>query len=362
MSEPSDAQDGRKKRWVIWLVSLIAVPPLLAAMTSVVNRKSIEQDLTSRTESALAEAGHQNATVEYRGRDATVTTADAAAADEIRDAVRGVEGNRVVKVKAGDAPDDNGTKAPGAYSVAADGDTVTVTATVPDEAAKKALLDAARAGGRNVVDKVTVEPGTTAPDAATIGSLVGALGTGAGTRGISVDGDAVTLTGGVASDAAKAEAAEAAAEAVPGATVDNQLTVEPTTPPSPAAPDPAAGQAAQAEINRVLAGSTVNFNPDSSSLTPAGLGAVQRVAAVLKKYPTVRTEIRGHVARTGNAGADMRLSQARANAVVAALRRSGVAANRLVARGFGSTKPLTTNPAQTSRNRRVEFAILGGTK
>jgi outer membrane protein OmpA-like peptidoglycan-associated protein len=357
MSDPSDTS-STKKRLLAWVVGVLAVPPLLAALTSVVNRTSIENDLTNRTETALADAGYDDVTVEYQGRDATVTTSDASAdAGAIRAAVRGVDGNRVVHVTT------DGADGSPPFSVAAQGGDLVVTATAPDETSKMALLDAVRAnaGGRNVVDKVTVTAGAKAPDATAIGEFAGALGAAPGDRSIAVDGDTVTLTGSVPSGEARAEAERAATAAQPGTKVNNQLMIAPADSPSPV-PDPAATQAAQAEINRVLAGSTVNFSPDSASLTPQGTAAVQRVAAVLQKYPTVRAEVRGHVANTGNANVDLRLSQARASAVVAVLRRFGVDGGRLAPRGLGSTQPVTTDPAQSSRNRRVEFAIIGGTK
>ena len=56
---------------------------------------------------------------------------------------------------------------------------------------------------------------------------------------------------------------------------------------------------------------------------------------------------------------NMTLSQARAEAVVGALIRRGVSADRMVARGFGPTQPIATNATRQGRekNRRVEFRV-----
>jgi outer membrane protein OmpA-like peptidoglycan-associated protein len=357
MSDPSDASTGTKKRWLGWLIGVIAVPPLLAAVTSTASEDRVQDDLTTRTESALADAGYRNAAVRYSGRDATVTAPAASEADtaKIRDVVRGVEGNRVVQVKTGDAQPGPAARP---FSVLSQNGDVTVTAVVPDEASKEAFLRAVQEkAGRDVGGTITVEPGAEAPDATMVGALAAALGTDPGSRTVSVEGVTVTITGTVSSDEEKTRITKAAADAHGApASVTNTLTVD------SGADQAAADRAAQAEIARVLAASTVNFQPNSAALTPQGTTAVQRVAAVLAKYPTVRTEVRGHVANTGNPAADARLSLARANAVIATLRRSGINAQRVVAKGLGSSKPLTTNPAQASRNRRVEFAILGGTK
>ncbi|MGZ6143822.1 MAG: OmpA family protein, partial [Myxococcales bacterium] len=54
------------------------------------------------------------------------------------------------------------------------------------------------------------------------------------------------------------------------------------------------------------------------------------------------------------------LSQARAEAVVGALIKRGVAPGRLQARGFGPSRPLAPNATRAGRekNRRVEFRVL----
>jgi outer membrane protein OmpA-like peptidoglycan-associated protein len=56
----------------------------------------------------------------------------------------------------------------------------------------------------------------------------------------------------------------------------------------------------------------------------------------------------------------MVLSEQRANAVRDWLTSHGVAADRLVARGYGQEKPLVPNvtPAMKAKNRRVQFIIV----
>ena len=62
----------------------------------------------------------------------------------------------------------------------------------------------------------------------------------------------------------------------------------------------------------------------------------------------------------GNAAANITLSKKRAEAIRAVLVKNGVAAKRLIATGFGPTRPRATNKTAAGReqNRRVEFLVL----
>jgi OOP family OmpA-OmpF porin len=76
--------------------------------------------------------------------------------------------------------------------------------------------------------------------------------------------------------------------------------------------------------------------------------------------PEVRVEVAGHTDSTGSAATNVRLSEARAAAVRAYLARRGVAPDRMVARGYGSSRPVAPNAtaAGRARNRRVELHRL----
>jgi OOP family OmpA-OmpF porin len=85
------------------------------------------------------------------------------------------------------------------------------------------------------------------------------------------------------------------------------------------------------------------------------LDAVEFILSRNPQYRRVRVE--GHTDNAGNAEANMRLSQERAQACVDYLVRRGVAADRLYAQGFGQERPLGSNdtPEGREQNRRVEF-------
>ncbi len=87
------------------------------------------------------------------------------------------------------------------------------------------------------------------------------------------------------------------------------------------------------------------------------------VAAIMSRNPQYRkVRIEGHTDSAGREDRNVRLSQERAEAVLAALVRIGVAAERMEAVGHGPHRPIADNgtPEGRAANRRVEFHIEGG--
>ena len=70
-------------------------------------------------------------------------------------------------------------------------------------------------------------------------------------------------------------------------------------------------------------------------------------------------EIQGHVDASGEAGRDQQLSQARADEVKRLLVQRHVAAERLRAVGYGSTRPLGREPDLRALNTRITFVVAG---
>ncbi len=105
--------------------------------------------------------------------------------------------------------------------------------------------------------------------------------------------------------------------------------------------------------------------PDSdfggTRLNEAYQGTIDRVAQILAMHPGLRIEVGGHAdnlmgeSRAGN------FAYLRAASVRDALIRSGVPAGSIVARGYGSSRPVVSNAnaAGRAQNRRVEITIAG---
>ena len=81
------------------------------------------------------------------------------------------------------------------------------------------------------------------------------------------------------------------------------------------------------------------------------------VTKLLQGSPTLRLSVEGHTDNTCTPTHNQQLSEARAQAVVAALAAQGTTPNRLQAAGFGQTKPLANNATKAGKalNRRVEL-------
>jgi outer membrane protein OmpA-like peptidoglycan-associated protein len=105
----------------------------------------------------------------------------------------------------------------------------------------------------------------------------------------------------------------------------------------------------------------VYFSSGRATIQRRSYGLLDDIAAVLNQYPAIKkVRVEGHTDSQGNDDYNMRLSQDRAQAVVDYLASHGVEADRLVAKGFGETKPIADNGTSDGRakNRRVAITIL----
>lgn len=102
------------------------------------------------------------------------------------------------------------------------------------------------------------------------------------------------------------------------------------------------------------------FDVDSATVKPAAMASLDKLAAVLTKYPKTMITVAGHTDNTGRADYNLKLSERRANAVRFALADRGVAPNRITAMGFGAENPVASNatPEGRAENRRVELHIV----
>ncbi len=101
----------------------------------------------------------------------------------------------------------------------------------------------------------------------------------------------------------------------------------------------------------------INFDTGKTTIRPDSQTIVGQILLLLQNNPTLRLSVEDHTDNLGPAKSNKSLSDARANAVVAALVAKGIAASRLTATGFGQDLPLADNTTEDGRakNRRVEL-------
>ncbi|GAA1941163.1 OmpA family protein [Amycolatopsis minnesotensis] len=150
-------------------------------------------------------------------------------------------------------------------------------------------------------------------------------------------------------DVAPTPVPAAPSSAPPSAAPPN--TAPPSSPPSQPR---LTKEALQSRIDDALAADPITFEPDTAELTGEGKRTAERIAELAASAPTgARLEIDGHVAKgPGGKSAARKLSQERAQAVVEVLTGAGVPADKLVAKGFGDSRPSTKGD-----DRRVEVEV-----
>jgi OOP family OmpA-OmpF porin len=115
----------------------------------------------------------------------------------------------------------------------------------------------------------------------------------------------------------------------------------------------------------------ITFKTNSADLAGGSTKVLDKAIAVLTEFTNVRLEIQGHtddqpLKNTKKFADNDALSQARAESVKAYFVKKGIAEDRLVAKGYGATQPVT-DPAglkggalkkARAQNRRVEFKLV----
>ncbi len=117
-------------------------------------------------------------------------------------------------------------------------------------------------------------------------------------------------------------------------------------------------------IRVVLNEESINFDFNSSELTPKAMENLNKLIPALNKEPDTNLQIQGYTDSKGPEDYNLKLSQERAQSVYNYLVANGVAASRLTTVGFGETHPVASNDTDEGRakNRRVEFIITANDK
>lgn len=103
----------------------------------------------------------------------------------------------------------------------------------------------------------------------------------------------------------------------------------------------------------------VLFEYDRAELKPGAMRNLEPLLTFLREHPDRALLIEGYTDSTGSDAYNIELSQRRAEAVKSFLISNGISADRVLARGYGESYPVTTNDTEAGRqqNRRVEVVI-----
>lgn len=105
----------------------------------------------------------------------------------------------------------------------------------------------------------------------------------------------------------------------------------------------------------------INFEVGSAKLTAESDAQIKNIAAILKAYPKAKIKIGGYTDKTGDSTANLKLSQGRADAVLAAIKGAGGAAAQLLgAEGYGSAfakVPAEASDEARKTDRRISVSL-----
>jgi outer membrane protein OmpA-like peptidoglycan-associated protein len=110
------------------------------------------------------------------------------------------------------------------------------------------------------------------------------------------------------------------------------------------------------------------FDYNKARLRGSSEKELDKLAAFLLEHKDIKLTVAGHTDAIGDPAYNLRLSRARAEAVVAYLVSKGVSATRLKSVGYGQTRPIARNlsadgqdnPLGRQMNRRIEISVTAG--
>ena len=139
------------------------------------------------------------------------------------------------------------------------------------------------------------------------------------------------------------------------------------TEPGAASDDPGQSGCPQRLVQRVVGSDEIRikqqieFDLGRATIRPVSAPVLDEIAKLLASTPALaHVRVEGHTDDRGKAASNQKLSQQRAEAVVAWLVAHGIDASRLEAQGLGSTRPLVAEKTDAARkkNRRVELHVV----
>jgi peptidoglycan-binding protein ArfA len=239
-------------------------------------------------------------------------------------------------------------------SIVRNGKDFTLTGELPDLSVKDKLLSTLKTTlgpGINLIDRLSVKAGVSAPDSAAVSPVFTAANDIADFSFNLADG-ALTLAGTAPSEEVKAGVEAAARAAWPNVRIVNSIEVRTAT------GDAASCDNLQADIIAALR-SPIAYQTEGSGLTAGSQTELTAVAAAIKACPQAKVTVVGHTDNTGDDEVNVPLSKSRAESVADYLVSQGVPAGSVTAEGAGSSRPVAGNDTADGRaqNRRTEIIV-----
>lgn len=105
---------------------------------------------------------------------------------------------------------------------------------------------------------------------------------------------------------------------------------------------------------------SVLFDNNKATIRSESYGTLANIASIMKKYTTDVFLIEGHTDDKGSDSYNLKLSGERAASVRNYLAGKGIPSYRIQSKGFGETRPISSNNTESGRqtNRRVELSVI----
>ena len=118
-------------------------------------------------------------------------------------------------------------------------------------------------------------------------------------------------------------------------------------------------QLEEVQVGKPYTLNDIHYTTNSADIDDASQFILKEFSAYLKENSSIKIAIHGHTDDRGKMQDNMALSADRAYSVMQYLQESGIDGSRLSFKGFGPTKPISTNTTAAGRamNRRTEFVI-----
>jgi OOP family OmpA-OmpF porin len=232
--------------------------------------------------------------------------------------------------------------------------TLTLTGYVPDNNVHAALVAAAgrKFFSEKVVDNLKASVGAPAGFANAVVPALGALSR-LSTGTLVVSDREVKLSGDALYEAAGNQIRAGLGKDFPqGWQFKPEISVKPAAAPVDAT-------VCQQLFAELLGKARIRFESGKADIVTDSAGLLDRLIETALRCPNTNIEIAGHTDTDGDEAANQTLSEKRAQSVTDYLVRAGLAANRFMPVGYGSTQPIAGNDTEDGKaqNRRIDFVV-----